>query len=63
MLFAETARKLSGACARELGWPPDTFWNATPAELVAIADAGTPPGVPTLARSELEMMMERERDG
>ena len=31
--FGETAERLAGAGALLLGWRPDEFWNATPAEL------------------------------
>jgi uncharacterized phage protein (TIGR02216 family) len=31
--FGEAAARLSGAAAMLLGWRPDEFWNATPAEL------------------------------
>ena len=33
--FGEAAARLSGAVASCLGWRPDEFWNATPAELAA----------------------------
>lgn len=62
MTFAENARRLSGLVPRLLGWRPEDFWSATPAELAAIfeppADAAAP-----LSRSELAALMERERDG
>ena len=62
--FAAAAARLAGLVPRALGWRPDHFWSATPEELAAIftadpaADADTP-----LGRSELEHMLERERDG
>ena len=39
--FGEAAARLSGAAAALLGWRPDEFWNATPAELALALD---PPG-------------------
>jgi hypothetical protein len=33
MNFGEAAARLSGAASLLLGWRPDEFWNATPAEL------------------------------
>ena len=36
MTFSETAAKWAGHTALHLGWRPDEFWNATPAELVGI---------------------------
>jgi uncharacterized phage protein (TIGR02216 family) len=40
-MFGLTARRLAWAAAQLLGWAPETFWNATPAEL---CDALSPPG-------------------
>lgn len=45
--FGETAARLSSSASLLLGWPPDDFWNATPAELalalnIATADAEAP---------------------
>jgi len=31
--FGEAAQRLAGAAAMLLGWRPDEFWNATPAEM------------------------------
>lgn len=33
MTFGESAAELSSAAAALLGWRPDEFWRATPAEL------------------------------
>jgi uncharacterized phage protein (TIGR02216 family) len=40
--FADTAAQLAGQTALLLGWRPDDFWNATPAELAAILAAMVP---------------------
>lgn len=61
MTFTENAARLAGLIPRLLGWSPDAFWNATPAELAAILAPETP--AEPLARSELETLMERDRDG
>ena len=58
--FGPGAGRLAGLTARMLGWLPDQFWAATPAELGAVlspyaADAGQP-----LARSDLNRLMERD---
>lgn len=58
--FGAGAGRLAGLTARMLGWLPDQFWAATPAELAAVlspyaAAAGQP-----LARSELNHLMERD---
>jgi uncharacterized phage protein (TIGR02216 family) len=42
--FAASATQLAGQTALLLGWRPDDFWNATPAELAAILAAVTPTG-------------------
>jgi len=61
--FADWARGLAGIVPRALGWRPDDFWAATPAELAAIfAVAGEGPGAP-LSRPELTALLERESDG
>ncbi|WEK45622.1 MAG: phage tail assembly chaperone [Candidatus Andeanibacterium colombiense] len=61
MKFSDSAARLAGLVPRLLGWPPGTFWNATPAELAAILSPA-PEGEP-LARSELEKLMERDTHG
>ena len=61
MSFSENAARLAGLVPRLLGWSPDAFWSATPAELAAIL--APEPSAETLARTELETLMERDRDG
>jgi hypothetical protein len=39
MTFGEVAGKLAAQTALTLGWRPDDFWNATPAELLGILHA------------------------
>lgn len=49
--FATQAVRLAGSAGAVLGWSPDAFWRATPAELAAVvraaagggADGGMPP--------------------
>lgn len=54
------ALKLAGIAARLLGWRPDEFWSATPAELGA---ALTAPGTPlALDRAGLDRLMEHDHD-
>ena len=38
-LLGERAMQLAGAAALLLGWRPDEFWSATPAELSAALGA------------------------
>ena len=61
--FAEGARRLAGLVPRALGWQPQAFWDATPAELAAILAAGEPAAAAPLRRIELTALLERERNG
>ncbi|MET0360728.1 MAG: phage tail assembly chaperone [Sphingobium sp.] len=36
MSFSEDAVRLAGVAGMLLGWRPDEFWRATPAELAAV---------------------------
>ena len=60
MTFAEAARELAGRSALLLGWRPDEFWNATPAELAAIFAALAPTG--KLNRDTISALLERHPD-
>lgn len=53
--FADAAGRLAGRAGAALGWSPDAFWRATPAELGAVVTAiageqAAPPDGATLAR-------------
>lgn len=55
--FAAAALRLSGFAGAVLGWSPDRFWAATPAELGAVVAALTgreaavaPPDADTVAK-------------
>ena len=54
--FAASAVRLAGFAGALLGWRPDAFWAATPAELEAIVrvfagdDAAVPPDAAAIAR-------------
>ncbi|MEN2786488.1 phage tail assembly chaperone [Sphingomonas qilianensis] len=56
MLFVERAGALAGFAGAFLGWAPDAFWGATPAELLAVVSAlrgdaaAAPPDDATIAR-------------
>ena len=55
MRFAEAAGRLAGVAGALLGWRPDEFWRATPAELGAVLavlapQAGEGVGADELAR-------------
>ncbi len=55
MKFADSAARLAGFAGAVLGWAPDMFWRATPAELAGVVgalmgDAQAPPDASTIAR-------------
>lgn len=62
--FGPAALVLAGVTARALGWRPDDFWAATPADvaaaLAAWRDEDDAAGV---ARTDLAAMMEQFPDG
>lgn len=60
--FAACALRLAGLAARSLGWTPETFWNATPAELAACIGSGDPATTP-LTRAEIQALIESDNDG
>lgn len=39
MMFVGGAARLAGFAGAVLGWSPDAFWRATPAELAAVVGA------------------------
>jgi hypothetical protein len=58
--FGPAAFALFGIAARLLGWRPNEFWSATPAELAA---ALAPPGASAaggIDRGQLMRMMEKD---
>ncbi|MGN3974443.1 phage tail assembly chaperone [Tsuneonella sp. SYSU-LHT278] len=61
--FGGAAMYLCALAARALGWRPDEFWAATPAELAAcLADPAAPAAAP-LGRCDLQRLMESDPDG
>lgn len=42
MTFTQLAAQMAGQVALLLGWRPDDFWNATPAELTTILSVMSP---------------------
>lgn len=54
-MFSESAGRLAGLAGAVLGWSPDAFWRATPAELACVlracaGDEGSAAGAADLAR-------------
>ena len=59
MKFGERSAALAGLAARLLGWRPEEFWAATPAELAAALHDETAEAV---AGDELAQLMARFPD-
>jgi uncharacterized phage protein (TIGR02216 family) len=63
-VFSEAAPRLAGMAGALLGWRPDEFWRATPAELAgvlaALAGGG---GAAPMTPAELALLKERFPDG
>jgi hypothetical protein len=60
--FAAAASRLAGLAGALIGWPPETFWQATPAELASILAALSPPD-PGLAQDRFDRLKEKFPDG
>jgi uncharacterized phage protein (TIGR02216 family) len=61
-MFSECAGRLAGLAGALLGWRPDEFWRATPAELGAVLTALSG-GEPAPARGDdLARLMELHPD-
>lgn len=62
MTFEAASARLAGLAGAVLGWPPETFWTATPAELATIFTALC--SAPDMAGSaELARLKEMYPDG
>jgi uncharacterized phage protein (TIGR02216 family) len=61
--FAEAAGRLAGVAGALLGWRPDEFWRATPAELAAVLEALLPEAEESVGRSDLERLQALFPDG
>lgn len=60
--FAATTPALCGLAARALGWRPEHFWNATPAELAASLGLLTGQEPAAFDRATLERLMDTDHD-
>lgn len=62
--FADAAARLAGFAGAVLGWAPDPFWRATPAELAGVvrAMAGDTAALP-LDQQTIAKLMEIFPDG
>lgn len=55
--FSDSAAGLAGLAGALLGWRPEEFWKATPAELAAVLGALAGPSGEAAGREELERLM------
>ena len=63
-MFSEAAGRLAGLAGALLGWRPDEFWRATPAELAAVLRALTGGGdAAPVTGDELARLKEMFPDG
>ncbi|MET1113249.1 MAG: phage tail assembly chaperone [Allosphingosinicella sp.] len=60
--FSEGAARLAGLAGALLGWRPDEFWRATPAELGAVLGAMVGEDFKPAGRADLERLMKRFPD-
>ena len=56
--FRDSAGRLAGLAGALLGWRPEEFWRATPAELAAVLGALGPQGGEGVGRDEMARLME-----
>lgn len=59
----EEFARLAGLAGLVFGWTPETFWNATPAELAALVRAAAGERVAPPAPNDIARLMERFPDG
>ena len=62
-MFSESAGRLAGLAGALLGWRPEEFWAATPAELAAVLAAMTGGEGPCATPGDLARLMEMFPDG
>ncbi len=62
-MFSESAARLAGLAGALLGWRPEEFWAATPAELAAVLAALTGGEGLCATPVDLARLMEMYPDG
>jgi uncharacterized phage protein (TIGR02216 family) len=62
-VFSRSAARLAGLAGALLGWRPDEFWNATPAELASILAAMAGEELAPASRADLARLKEMFPDG
>lgn len=63
MEFCTAAGRLAGLAGAVLGWRPDEFWRATPAELAAVLGALAGEVTPPPEAGDMARLMEMFPDG
>ena len=63
-MFSDAAGRLAGLAGALLGWRPEEFWRATPAELACVLGALSGDGCAApVSRNELARLKEMFPDG
>ena len=63
-MFSDAAGRLAGLAGALLGWRPEEFWRATPAELACVLGAlNGDGGAAPVSRDELARLKEMFPDG
>lgn len=62
-MFSEAAGALAGMAGALLGWRPDEFWAATPAELAAVLSALAGDEAGPASAADLARLKEMYPDG
>lgn len=60
--FSDGAARLAGLAGALLGWRPEEFWRATPAELGTVLGAIAGMGEIGASRSDLDKLLEKFPD-
>jgi len=60
--FAGSLHRALALSAQHLGWTPDVFWQATPAELHMALRDPTQTTAARISRSDLENLLERDQN-
>ena len=62
-MFSESAGRLAGMAGALLGWWPEEFWRATPAELSCVVRALIGPDAEAAGAGDLARLKEMFPDG
>lgn len=62
-MFSTASARLAGLAGALLGWRPDEFWSATPAELAVVLEALNGGEAPGAGADDLARLKEMFPDG